>query len=373
VPAFNEEEGLPVVLERILAAVDAGYEVLVVDDGSTDATRRIAEGYPCRVFSHATNRGKAEAMRTGIREARGENVIFIDADDTYPAELIPRLAAALRDCDMVVGSRSGSSANIPAFNRIGNAIFRNSIRYLYGFGAYDPLTGFYGLKKRHLERMQLVSDGFRIESEIAIKAARMGLRVSDIPIEYGPRRGQAKLRGLRDGYAIFLTIVTMLPLFAPTFAFVLPGFLLGAAGLITMALLYGGDGSTNGYVLAAFLGLTGVQLVFSGLALDFYASAHRFTRLGPLARLLLTDGARLTLALGGIVLALGGCAWLIGGAEGKQFVTAAFAASLGLLTLSAAAYLTVFATAARSRTEAGESLTSAGSVVAAGKRRNDPR
>ena len=217
VPAFNEEEALPVVLEKVLAAVDAGYEVLVVDDGSTDGTRAVAGRFNCRLIAYETNRGKAAAMRIGIREARGENVIFIDADDTYPADIIPQIVSELSAFDMVVCSRAGGHANIPAFNRIGNAIFRNSIRYLYNFPAYDPLTGFYGVKRRHLLPMDLRSEGFRIESEIAIKAARMGLEIHDIPIRYRPRLGQAKLRGLQDGYTIFATIISMLPLYCPTF------------------------------------------------------------------------------------------------------------------------------------------------------------
>jgi glycosyltransferase involved in cell wall biosynthesis len=215
VPAYNEEQGLAVVLDKLLAVTGAECEVLVVDDGSADATAAVAARYPVRLVSHARNQGKAEAMRTGIREAWGENVLFIDADDTYPAEALPLLLEALRSHDMAVASRVGGKAHIPAFNRIGNAIFRQSIRILYGYRAYDPLTGFYGLKKRHLEAMKLQSNGFRIETEIAIKAARMGLSIADFPIEYRERIGEAKLRGLKDGFAIFLTIVSMLPRYRP--------------------------------------------------------------------------------------------------------------------------------------------------------------
>lgn len=211
IPAYNEEKGLPIVLRKILNLIDASYEVLVVDDGSTDQTARVARKFPCRLISHGVNFGKGKAMMTGIREARGSKVIFIDADDTYPPETILDIAAALDDYDYVVASRSNGQRNIPAFNRIGNAIFRNSIRYFYGFTGYDPLTGLYGLKKEHLEKMDLNSRGFGIEAEIAIKAGTMGLKIKDIPIVYGERIGEAKLNGLKDGYRIACTIARHLP------------------------------------------------------------------------------------------------------------------------------------------------------------------
>ena len=84
IPAYNEEEGLPIVLGKLLPLIDDTYEVIVVDDGSTDGTGDVAADFPCRVVRHASNHGKAQAMKTGIRAARGENLIFIDADDTYP-------------------------------------------------------------------------------------------------------------------------------------------------------------------------------------------------------------------------------------------------------------------------------------------------
>lgn len=212
IPAYNEEAGLPVVLKDVFHLINNSFEVIVVDDGSTDRTREVAEKFSCRLVCHVQNSGKGEAMKTGIREAKGENVIFIDADNTYPPEGIIEIAKALEWSDMALASRKMGQKNIPAFNRIGNAIFRNSIRYIYGFKGYDPLTGLYGLKKKYLEVMNLESNGFGIESEICIKAARMGLKVKDIHIMYRDRIGQAKLSGIKDGYRIFMTILKFFPL-----------------------------------------------------------------------------------------------------------------------------------------------------------------
>ena len=138
---------------------------------------------------------------------------------------------------MVVASRVAGNLNVPAFNRIGNWIFRHSIRYLYGFKPYDPLTGLYGLAKTHLLRMNLKSAGFGIEAEIAIKGARMGLHMLDIPIEYRPRIGQAKLHALKDGFRIFLTIICRLPWCRPRALAWLVGLSLSSAGSILWLLL----------------------------------------------------------------------------------------------------------------------------------------
>lgn len=210
IPAYKEEQGLPIVLEKLLKLTDDSYEVIVVvddDDGSPDKTSEKASSFPCKVIKHEQNEGKGEAMKAGVAEAQGENIIFIDADDTYPVEAIPNMAKLLEDFDMVAGSRSKGRENIPRFNRIGNFIFSHLLKYLHGSKVKDPLTGLYGLKKAHFERMQLYSKGFTIETEIAIKAARVGLKVTEIPIEYSPRLGKQKLGGIKHGWQILKTIL----------------------------------------------------------------------------------------------------------------------------------------------------------------------
>jgi glycosyltransferase involved in cell wall biosynthesis len=209
VPAYNEEKGLPVILERLRIAVDGRCEVLVVDDGSDDETSKAASGFSCRVIRHKENRGKGEALKTGIRHAKGTYVIFIDADDTYPAEAIPEMMDELQSCDVVYAPRAFGRQNIPRFNRLGNAIFQNLIRYIYGFKGSDYCTGLYGIRKRCLETMDISSSGFSVEPEIVIKACRMKLRVQEVPVEYRARIGQAKLSWLRDGFEHMRTILRL--------------------------------------------------------------------------------------------------------------------------------------------------------------------
>jgi len=207
VPAYNEEEGLPVVLEKIFNNINGVHEVLVIDDGSHDATSKVACRFPCNVIRHKVNRGKGEALKTGVRYAKGDNILFIDSDDTYPADALPVMTEALISYDLVYGSRTYGRENIPRFNQFGNYMFQSMMRGIYGFQATDYATGLYGLKKVHWEKMQVSSNGFSIEPEVALKASRMKLRVKDIPIKYGARLGATKLGSFKAGYEHLKTIL----------------------------------------------------------------------------------------------------------------------------------------------------------------------
>jgi len=208
-PAYNEEMGLAVLLPALLALSTDRFEVVVVDDGSTDATASVAESFGCRVVRHAANAGKGVAVRTGLQAAHGEKVIIMDADDTYPVEAVLEFISRLDDCEMVVGVRTLGRQNIPLFNRFGNAVLTRAIRLASGSRWTDPLTGFYGMRRNVLERMDLQSNGFSVEAEIAIKSSRLGLRVMDHPIVYRARAGASKLHPVRDGIRIAAVIASM--------------------------------------------------------------------------------------------------------------------------------------------------------------------
>jgi glycosyltransferase involved in cell wall biosynthesis len=208
VPAYNEEVGLSLVLPKIFSVVDSRYEVLVVDDGSTDATGEVARSFPCRVVHHRQNLGKGEAIKTGVREARGNSLIAIDADDTYPAEAIPLIADALRTHDMVICSRLQGRDHIPPINRVGNWMFRTAIRLLYGLPVVDPLTGLWGLRRKFADLIAPTAR-YAPDAEMAMKAARAGLRIADLPIQYGPRVGTSKLPPLKAGVEHALLILRL--------------------------------------------------------------------------------------------------------------------------------------------------------------------
>lgn len=202
IPAYNEQDALPIMVERLRRVVDERYEILLVNDGSTDDTARVARACGLRVLEHDVNQGKAAALRTGVAAARGRDVILIDADDTYPVECIADVAARLESYEYVVGVRAHGREHISLFNRLGNDAFRYIISWVAGGRLSDPLSGLYGVRRVALEHMDLRSRGFAIEAEIAIKACRGGLRYAELPIDYGPRIGSSKLHPIRDGVLI---------------------------------------------------------------------------------------------------------------------------------------------------------------------------
>jgi glycosyltransferase involved in cell wall biosynthesis len=206
-PAYNEELGLGTVLGKLRSVLDAGFEILVVDDGSQDETAAVADAHGCRVVRHTVNRGKGRAMQTGFAHAQGSRVITMDADDTYPAEAVPFIAAALDQYEMVVGTRQTGRFNISPLNRLGNAVFRQVISVAAGRAVSDPLTGFYGMRRTLIDRLSLTSEGFGIEAEIMIKTARLNASTLEIPIVYGSRIGSSKLNPVRDGLIIGRTIL----------------------------------------------------------------------------------------------------------------------------------------------------------------------
>jgi hypothetical protein len=315
IPVYNEEAALPHVLKSIFDAIDDTYEVLVVDDGSHDRTHEIAASFPCRVVSHQTNQGKGAAMCTGFRYARGETIIVIDGDATYPASAIPDIAEQLQQYDLVRGVRSHGRDNIPLVNRIGNQIFDHIIKRMHQVDGDDMLSGLYGLHKRHLLTMRLTSDGFDIESEIMIKARAMRLTTRNIPIQYNERIGEKKLAPMRDGVAILMRVLALAVVFNPFVMYIVPGVVLFLLGILALALLGRGSAlpvltglSIHTMIVSAMSLLAGFQLVMFGCVVNLYAAETGLGRPSRTLSLLATKSPRMGLALLGTTLMGAGAA-----------------------------------------------------------------
>lgn len=208
-PAYNEAAALPTVLMGLLAVLDHGCEIIVVDDASTDATARIAREYPCRLLRHERNRGKGAAVRTGLGAARGRFVVVMDADCTYPAIAVPEMIALSGRYEFVRCVRLAGASHIPPLNRLGNRLFDHVLRALHGLDGVDHLSGLYGLRREAFDALGLTAEGFDLEVEIGIKAHALGLRTISLPIHYDERRGAKKLRAWRDGWTILCRAVAL--------------------------------------------------------------------------------------------------------------------------------------------------------------------
>jgi glycosyltransferase involved in cell wall biosynthesis len=276
-PAYNEAEALPIVLADLRQVLLAQDEILVVDDGSTDDTARVARPFHCRVVRHAARQGKGAAIRTGLKYAQGKYIVIMDADATYPASAIPRLVELLTDHDLVRCNRRANDENMPFVNRVGNWLFDQVLTSLHGLDGHDHLSGLYGLQRDIIPNLKLRSSGFDIEAEIGIKARAQRLRVTSFPIDYQPRLGAKKLRPWRDGIAILNRIMALVLLYNPLLTFILPGaslMLLTLAGTIVLEQ----DRVVNPYLglsIHSFIVMTlGVlasfQLVVFGMAAALY-------------------------------------------------------------------------------------------------------
>jgi len=210
VPAYNEEEGLERVVQRIKKVVDGSYEIIVVDDGSKDKTAEIAKGLGVRFLQHKVNQGKGTALGTGISNAQGKIIVFIDADNTYPPEAIPAMVKAIGEYDIVTATRTVKGGKeMSLLNRIGNKVIIGLMRFFHRIHTRDPLSGLRAAKKEVFDKIKLQSRDFRVETEFTIKSTHAGFRNKDMPIDYEERAGHAKLNPVKDGAKIILLIFSL--------------------------------------------------------------------------------------------------------------------------------------------------------------------
>ena len=197
VPAYQAAPWLGDVLAR-LSALETRPEVLVVDDGSRDATAQVAREAGVRVLSFAGNRGKGAALRAGFEALREfDAVITLDADGQHPPECIPAFVRAAEDgADVVLGARE-RSASMPAPRRFANALSSAWASGIAGQRIRDSQCGYRLFRREVLERTPLGAGRYEVESEMVVRAARLGFRFAEvlIPTVY---EGESHLSVARD-------------------------------------------------------------------------------------------------------------------------------------------------------------------------------
>jgi Glycosyl transferase family 2 len=316
-PAYNEGAALPHVLRELGEYLDSSYEVLVVDDGSTDDTADVVQRFPVRLVQHAGNQGKGVAIRTGIAEAAGENVVIMDADATYPVPAIGEMVELLAENDLVRGIRESEPESMPLVNRFGNWLFNKLLAVSHGLEGTDHLSGLYAIRRAEAVKLGTEARGFDIETEIGIKARARGLRQATIPISYLPRVGEKKLSPWKDGLRILGRVIVLLLTYNPTVTLIVPGLVLLAISVGGAILLSSGPITTSylglsihSFIVSALGVLAAFQLVIFGVAAALYGVEAGKEPPGWL-RKVVTVRFRLGVGLFGLVLMLGSLVKLI--------------------------------------------------------------
>ncbi len=270
IPAYNEEAGIGGVLgevESVLKNTGVDFEIIVVDDGSTDRTAEIVRGTGAVLVEQPANRGYGAALKTGIGRARYDRVLIVDADGTYPPEAIPRLLAAAEDYDMVVGARTGENVAIPPFRRFPKWLLKKLADYLTGMKIPDLNSGLRIFRKEATEKfLPILPDGFSFTTTITVAFLCNSRPVRYVPIDYHKRSGRSKFRPLQDTFNLLTLIIRTSLYFNPLKIFVPAGCVLLALGLVllTYRLIAGGGGMVTTVVLL----MAGLQVLALGLLAD---------------------------------------------------------------------------------------------------------
>ena len=239
IPAYNEEDGIASIVERVLAtrpslkSCGADLDLLVVDDGSHDRTAEIAASYDgVRLVKHRTNHGYGAALKTGFAKAQGAWLGFLDADGTYPPEHFPSLldAAQEQNADLVIGSRmSGTESEMPTSRRIGNLFFATLVSLIGNRRISDSASGMRIIRREVLDRLYPLPDGLNFTPVMSTRAIHENIKMVEVPIPYAERMGRSKLTIVGDGTRFLQSIVWTALAYNPV-------RILGTVGLACLAL-----------------------------------------------------------------------------------------------------------------------------------------
>lgn len=306
IPAYNEEDGIADIVERVLAVRGSLAEVnvpelelIVVDDGSHDRTADIVESYSqVRLIRHTTNKGYGAALKTGFHNAKGDLLAFLDADGTYPPEFFPRLcqAAIEQEADLVIGSRMvGEDSEMPVTRRIGNFFFASLISLISNQRISDSASGMRVLRREALPILYPLPDGLNFTPVMSTRALHESLKMVEVPITYSERTGRSKLSVVRDGTRFLNSIIWTAMNYNPVR--ILGG--IGAAGVALAGIIAAilivmrlqgitslGPWGVVGLFIAGVAGVAGVSVFSLGATFNYLVSLfhQRPIRQGVLGR-----------------------------------------------------------------------------------------
>ena len=249
IPAKDEAPSIGDVVGRLKAAAD-WREVIVVDDGSADATADRAREAGACVIRHPYNKGNGAAVKTGTRHASGDFILIVDGDGQHHADDARRLVARLGEFDLVVGARRAAT-QATLTRRAGNAVLNRLASYLTGRPIPDLTSGFRGIRRDVLrEFLHLLPNGFSTPTTTTLACIKAGYNVTFEPIDAGTRVGNSKMRVARDGASFLMILLKLVTLFSPLRIFApISGLALTAGALYGVSNFFAAGRIPNGAVV----------------------------------------------------------------------------------------------------------------------------
>ena len=273
VPAFNEQATIAEVLAGI-TALDGGYEIIVVDDGSDDETPRQAEQAEVTVISHDRRMGYGAALKAGVRHAAADVVLFFDADGQHDPADIPRVLDALADCDMAIGDRHSDGQG--RRRGVGRGVFSLLGNYIAGTRIPDINSGLRAMSKDVLLKyLHLMPSGYSFTTTSTLAFLKSGRRAAYVPICVRGRAGRGRVGPKPSAFDALVLLLRLCVLFEPLKIFLPASFLLllGSAAAFTIEAVNTG---TLGISDATLLLATSAVLVFFfGLLTDQVSALRR--------------------------------------------------------------------------------------------------
>ncbi|XBD44331.1 glycosyltransferase family 2 protein [Acinetobacter thermotolerans] len=215
IPAKNEEGSIGKTISGI-QLLGLNIEIVVVNDGSTDNTKVIAENAGAKVVSHPYSKGNGAAIKTGARHATGDVIVFMDADGQHDPNDIPGLLKKIEEgYDLVVGARQkGSQASLG--RGIANSLYNNLATYMTEHKVEDLTSGFRAVRaEKFREFLYLLPNGFSYPTTSTMAFFRAGYSVTYVPIHAAKRIGKSHISPMKDGVRFFLIIFKIATLFSP--------------------------------------------------------------------------------------------------------------------------------------------------------------